>query len=128
MESMKTAVSAYQAVQVDAAVLGASPHELIKKLLSKAIESTEEAKKLILVKDIEGKSVHIKIALTIIADGLRASLDMSAGGEIAENLDKLYGYMLQCLMTAHAQNDAAPLDEVAALLRELLSGWSAIKP
>ena len=29
MESMKTAVNAYQTVQVDAAVLGASPHELI---------------------------------------------------------------------------------------------------
>lgn len=128
MESMKSAVNAYQAVQVDAAVLGASPHELITKLLSKAIESTEEAKKLILEKDIEGKSVHIKIALTIIADGLRASLDMSVDGEIAGNLDRLYEYMLQRLMTAHAQNETAPLDEVASLLRELKSGWSAIKP
>ena len=44
MEGLKTAVSAYETVQVDAAVLGATPHELIAKLLSKAIDSIIEAK------------------------------------------------------------------------------------
>ena len=37
MESIKSAVNAYQTVQVDAAVLGASPHELIAKLLAKVL-------------------------------------------------------------------------------------------
>ena len=39
MEGMKTAANAYQSVQIDSAVLGASPHELIAKLLFRAIES-----------------------------------------------------------------------------------------
>ena len=44
MESMKTATNAYQSVQVDAAVLGASPHELIAKLLARAIEAVIDAR------------------------------------------------------------------------------------
>jgi len=128
MESMKTAVNAYQTVQIDAAVLGASPHELIAKLLSKAIDSINEAKGYMLSKDVPNKTAHIKIAISIISDGLRSSLNMDAGGEIAENLDALYEYMLQRLMMGHAKNDSAALDEVNTLLREIKLGWDSIKP
>ncbi len=128
MESTKTAVNAYQTVQIDAAVLGASPHELIAKLLSKAIDSIHEAKGYMLNNDIPNKSRNIKIAISIISDGLRGSLNMDAGGEIAEKLDALYEYMLQRLMVGHAKNDPAALDEVNILLREIKSGWDAIKP
>jgi flagellar secretion chaperone FliS len=128
MEGMKAAVNAYQSVQVDAAVLGASPHELIAKLLSKAMSSTVAAKGLMLNGDIDGKGAQIKIAVAIISDGLRASLDMEAGGDLATNLDALYEYMLQCLMTGHANNDPAPLDEVLSILSEIKTGWDGIKP
>ncbi|NOX92599.1 MAG: flagellar export chaperone FliS [Gammaproteobacteria bacterium] len=128
MESTKTAVNAYQTVQIDAAVLGASPHELITKLLSKAIDSIDEARGYMLSKDIPNKTEHIKVAISILSDGLRSSLDMDAGGEIAENLDALYEYMLQRLMVGHAKNDPAALDEVNTLLREIKSGWDGIKP
>ena len=128
MESMKTATNAYQSVQIDAAVLGASPHELIAKLLSKAIDSIEEAKGHILEGDIAAKAQCIKIATSIIADGLRSCLNMEAGGEIAANLDALYDYMLRQLLKAHAENNAAILDEVASLLREIKLGWDGIKP
>ena len=128
MESMKTATNAYQSVQVDAAVLGASPHELIAKLLSRAIDSIAEAKIHIQENDIAAKGQCIKIATSIIADGLRSCLDMEAGGEVAANLDALYDYMLRCLVKAHAENDPAKLDEVAKLLGEIKSGWDGIKP
>lgn len=127
MESMKSAINAYQAVQVDAAVLGASPYELVAKLFSKAIESTLEAKEYMLQGDIEAKSQHIKVAISIISDGLHSSLNMEAGGELAERLDALYTYMVQRLMKAHIDNDPAILDEVAKLLREVKSGWDGIK-
>jgi len=127
MESMKSALNAYQTVQVDAAVLGASPHELIAKLFAKAIESVRVARAAMLNGDIEAKSQHIKIAISIISDGLHSSLNMEAGGELAENLDALYTYMLQRLMKAHIDNDAAIFDEVALLLGEIKSGWDGIK-
>lgn len=128
MESMKTAANAYQSVQVDAAVLGSSPHELIAKLLSGAIVSTIDAKRHMLNGDIAAKSQHISIVTSIISDGLQSCLDMEAGGEIAANLDALYDYMLQRLIKSHAENDAAILDEVASLLREIKLGWDGIKP
>lgn len=128
METMKTAANAYQSVQVDAAVLGASPHELIAKLLSRAIESLTDAKTNMLEGDIAAKGMNIKIATSIIADGLRSCLNMEAGGEIAANLDSLYDYMLRQLIKAHAENNPAILDEVASLLREIKAGWDGIKP
>jgi len=128
MESMKAAVNAYQNVQVDAAFLGASPHELIGKLLSRAIKAIAEAKEQMQAGDIPGKSQNIKIAIAIISDGLRSSLNMEAGGALAENLDNLYDYMSRQLLSAHAQNDTAILEEVSSLLREIKSGWDGIKP
>lgn len=127
MESMKTAVNAYQTVQVDASVLGATPHELIAKLLARAMEAIVDAKRCMLAGDVNAKGQEIKIATAIIADGLCASLDMEAGGEIAANLDDLYKYMLQRLLKAHAENDVAILDEVNSLLQEIKTGWDGIK-
>lgn len=124
----KTAVNAYEAVQVDAAVLGATPYELIGKLLARALEAIVEAKQNIQGGDIPGKTTNIKIATSIIADGLRSSLNMEAGGEIAANLDSLYDYMLRQLVKAHAENNVELLDEVATLLQEIKAGWDGIKP
>ncbi len=128
MENMKSAVKAYKTAQVDAAILGATPHELVGKLLSRAIESVEEAKGFMLKGEISAKGQAIKIAISIIADGLRSSLNMEAGGEIAANLDVLYEYILGQLMKAHAENDMAILAEVVALLSEIKEGWDGIKP
>jgi len=127
MESMKSVVNAYQTVQIDAAVLGSTPHELISKLLSGAIDSVIGAKRHMQNKDIDGKSALIKVAIAIITDGLRGSLNMAEGGELAQKLDTLYEYMAQCLLKAHANNDIASLDEVASLLGEIKAGWDGIK-
>lgn len=127
MENMKTAVNAYQAVQVDAAVMGSGPHEIISKLLARAIEAVMDAKGFMQKGDILAKGNEINIATSIIADGLQGSLNMEAGGEIAVNLDGLYDYMLRRLMTAHAENNVATLDEVTTILQEIKSGWDGIK-
>lgn len=127
MEAMKTAINAYQSVHADAAVLGASPHELIAKLLARAIEAVADAKRYMLAGDIAAKGQEIKIAMSIISDGLRNSLNMEAGGEIAANLDDLYDYMTKSLLKAHAENNTDLLDEVNVLLREVKLGWDGIK-
>ena len=124
---MKAVVNAYQSVQVDAAVLGAAPHELIAKLLSKAIDSTLKAKQFMLDGNIAAKGEHIKLAIAIITDGLLSCLNMEEGGDIAEKLKALYEHMAFSLLKAHAENDAARLDEVVSLLSEIKSGWDGIK-
>jgi flagellar protein FliS len=52
-----------------------------------------------------------------------ASLDYDAGGEIAQNLEGLYRFMLDQILLANANNDPRPLVTVSALLSTLKSGW-----
>ena len=49
-----------------------------------------------------------------------------AGGEIAGNLDSLYAYMTERLLTANLQNKAEMLDEVQTLLTDLRDAWTQI--
>jgi flagellar protein FliS len=128
MQYAKSALNKYKTVEVDAAVLAGSPHELIAKLLTGAIDAIREAKRHMQNNNIAAKSQRIKIAISIISDGLKSCLNMEEGGEIAVNLDRLYDYMLRRLISAHAQNDTAILDEVAALLYEIKTGWDGIRP
>lgn len=61
-----------------------------------------------------------------IIEGLRNALEFSQGGDIAVSLNDLYLYMVQRLSTANLKNDPAILDEVTALLRELLGAWEVL--
>ncbi|HTH40447.1 MAG TPA: flagellar export chaperone FliS, partial [Rhodocyclaceae bacterium] len=53
-------------------------------------------------------------------------LDTQAGGDLAERLDALYGYMSQRLVMANLKNDPAILDEVTGLLNEIRTAWAEI--
>jgi flagellar secretion chaperone FliS len=59
----------------------------------------------------------------MIIDGLRAELDLRAGGAIAANVDNLYDYMCRRLRTADPRNGASALNEVSHLLEALRSVW-----
>jgi flagellar protein FliS len=103
----------------------ASPHRLVQMLMEGALEKLAAAKGFMERKDYAGKSEHITWATTII-NGLRSSLDIQAGGEIAANLNDLYEYMNRRLIDANVDNDTAILDEVSGLLVEIKSAWDAM--
>ena len=71
------------------------------------------------------KGEKIGRAIDII-DNLRSSLDMSVGGEVAQNLKDLYDYMESRLLSANVENSIAALEEVASLLGEIGQGWNAM--
>jgi flagellar protein FliS len=73
------------------------------------------------------KGASISKAITIIDEGLKACLDKSAGGELAQNLSSLYDYMNQRLLIANLKNDTGILDEVSQLLTELKGAWESIR-
>ena len=76
--------------------------------------------------DTAAKGKAISKAITIINDGLRASLDLKVGGPLAQNLYALYEYMGNRLLFANLKNDVAALDEVKHLLANLKEAWEAI--
>jgi len=115
----------YASVGTQTGVTEASPHRLIQMLLDGALDKIARARGAMQRKEYAEKGNHITSASSIII-GLRSSLDLEAGGELAANLDSLYEYIFRRLMEAHAQNDEAALDEVSSLLREIKSGWDAL--
>lgn len=124
--SMKSGANAYAKVSVETGVLAANPHKLIVMLFEGATVAVTTAAKQMAAGDIAAKGKAISKAIAIIEDGLRASLDRKAGGEIAANLDALYQYMTGRLVIANRDNDPAILDEVQRLLGELKGAWDAI--
>jgi flagellar secretion chaperone FliS len=124
----RSGANAYAKVSVETGVMAASPHKLIVMLFDGAISSIVTAQMQLKASNIAGKGQSISKAISIIDDGLRASLDKKVGGEIALSLDALYEYMSQQLLLANLRNDMEKLDEVQRLLNDLKGAWLAIEP
>lgn len=124
--TMKSGASAYAKVGVETGVMAASPHKLIVMLFDGAVAAVRSALVHMKAGNIPEKGKAISKAIQIIENGLRASLDRKAGGQIGENLDALYEYMQHRLLVANLQNDAEILQEVDRLLNELREAWNAI--
>jgi len=90
-----------------------------------ALDKVSTAKGQVERGDMEGKSKQISWAISII-NGLRSSLDMEAGGEIAVNLEDLYSYMTRRLIDANVENNAEALDEVSGLMLEIKGAWDSM--
>jgi flagellar protein FliS len=122
----RKAVDAYAQVGVETGVAAADPHKLILMLFDGTLAAISNARLALSRKEIGAKGAAISKAIAIIDGGLKASLDVRAGGELAERLSGLYDYMLQRLLVANLRNDSAALDEVTRLLNELRGAWAQI--
>jgi flagellar protein FliS len=123
---MKRGVNAYANVGLETGIASASPHKLIVMLYDGALVALLSAKTNIAAGNIAAKGSAISKAISIIDNGLRASLDKEAGGEIAANLDALYDYMSRRLLHANLKNDVTIIDEVHGLLADLRGAWVEI--
>ena len=124
MNSMQAA-NAYHDVNVQSGVTDASPHQLIAMLMDGALDRISSAKGAMARGETAIQGGMIGKAISII-DGMRASLDLQRGGDVAQNLKDLYDYMERRLLEAGAKADAGALDEVTGLLREIKAGWDEI--
>ena len=123
--NQKRGARQYGKVAVGSEVAFASPHRLVQMLMDGALEKIAIAKGHMSRKEFEAKGKHINWAISII-DGLRCSLNMAEGGEMANNLNSLYAYMVRRLAESNISNDIATLDEVSSLMLEIKSAWDAI--
>lgn len=120
-------IKAYANVGMESAVSTADPHKLISLLYQGALLAIANAKNGMQRNDIPAKGKAISHAISIIDNGLNASLDKTIGGDLAQNLSSLYEYMSMRLLDANLKNDPLVLDEVARLLNELKEGWDGIR-
>ena len=124
--TMQRGVNAYAKVGLETSVVSASPHKLIVMLYDGAMVAVLSGLTFMKAGNIPEKGRAISKAIQIVDNGLRASLDRDAGGQIADGLDALYEYMGARLLTANLNNDPAILEEVHRLLAELRDAWNAI--
>jgi len=122
----KRGVGAYATVGLETGVAAASPQKLVVMLYDGVIVALLSAINHIKSSNVSAKGASISKAITIIDNGLRASLDKKAGGEIAQNLDALYDYMSRRLLQANMKNDIAIIEEVHGLMSDLREAWVQI--
>lgn len=102
-----------------------SPYEVITLLLDGALERVDQAKDTLASGDVE-QAGELMTRLVGIVNGLRGSLDFDKGGEVAVNLDNLYGYITDRLCVAEEDTGDAILLEAGQLLNQVKSGWDGI--
>ena len=122
----KRGVGAYATVGLETGVAAASPHKLVVMLYDGVIVALLSAINGIKSSNVAAKGAALSKAITIIDNGLRASLDKKAGGEIAANLDSLYDYMGRRLLEANIKSDAAIVEEIHGLMSDLREAWVQI--
>lgn len=128
MNAYARAAKNYSSVKVQSSVNDASPHQLIQMLFEGALERIAQAKGAMQQNQIARKGELIQKACNIVG-GLQGSLkDKEKDGDLADNLNELYDYIIRCLTEANYKNNPELLDECGRLLGELKSAWDGIAP
>jgi flagellar protein FliS len=102
-----------------------SPIELVLMLYDGALRFVGEARAAVARNDIAARGEAVSRALAIISE-LQNTLDVNTGGDIAKELDRLYGYINVRLLDVSLKKDVAALAEVQKLLTTLREGWSQV--
>jgi flagellar protein FliS len=128
MFASQRAINAYSNVAIETGVQAADPHKLILMLYEGAMLALVDAKWQMSRGETAAKGKSLSKAIMIIENGLKASLDVKAGGELGEHLAALYDYMCNQLLVANLRNRPEIIDEISRLLGELRGAWEQISP
>jgi len=119
---MQNATKAYLSTQVTTT----SQADLLILLYDGAIKYLAQAKEAIGRKDIKAKGQLLGRASDVINE-LQSSLNKEKGGEIAENLSRLYFYCNSRLLMANLKLDCEAIDQVVNILKGLRSAYAEIR-
>jgi flagellar protein FliS len=122
---MRGSLQAYKKVSVDSQLSEASPHKVIQMLMAGAIERLVQGKAAMEQGNIPVKGERLGKALDIVIS-LRSCLSMDEGGDVAQNLDQLYEFMISQITLANAENNPQAIDDVVDIIREIKSAWDQI--
>lgn len=100
----------------------ASPERIMIMLYDGAIRFLRQARQAMEQGERVEKLEKVSRAVAIITE-LSNTLDFEKGGEVAENLDGLYWFMIRELTRGNTRNDGNPIDVSENILLELREGW-----
>lgn len=107
------------------AVQSSSPLGLVVMLYDGAIRFVLEAREAIARRDVAARTNAVSRALAIVAE-LQNTLNVKEGGQVAQELDRLYTYINGRLLDVTAKADDNAAMEVHKLLTTLRDAWSQI--
>ena len=125
MRANQKAIAAYGDVKVTTGVSSANGVQLIQMLFDGLLESLAATKGHIQNGAIAEKGKSIARASRIVI-GLQGALDFERGGDLANNLNELYGYVTRRLLHVNARNDLDALEEIFGLMNEIRSAWEGV--
>lgn len=108
----------YQAIDT----LGKSVPELIIKVYDGAIYNFAKAIEFYKAENLEDGFESMEKAKKFIVY-LYTSLDKEKGGEIAENLSRLYAFIVERISFAEATKDIASIEDSIHILNNIKEGW-----
>lgn len=111
----------YQKAQIETA----SPTHLIILLYDGAIKFCSRALEGMQKKDLQVQHNNLVKVQRIVAE-LMGSLDKDIGGEIADNLFRLYAHMLQELVSANLYDKIEQVENVKQMLEDLRETWQQV--
>lgn len=116
----------YHRVGVQTGVDGASPHRLVEMLFDGLMDAITQGRGAMRAGNVELKTRALSRAVRIVDEGLKASLNLEAGGKLAQDLCDLYAYVTLRLTQANLRDDEAALDECQRLLEPVREAWTSI--
>jgi flagellar protein FliS len=105
--------------------LGKTPLELIIKVYDGAIQAFRDARKSYEAEEFTQGHEEIEKARRFLVH-LYTTLDMEKGGQVAEQLSKLYSYMISQVDVARAAKDLGRIDDNITILENLRASWQAL--
>lgn len=120
---LPAALREYRAVDLDARVATASPHQLIAMLFERLVTHLATAELAASQGQSGPRLLATEKALAIV-DGLDMSLDEARGGDVARSLHQSYGLIRARL----ADGSAGALGEARLMVDRLADAWRRIAP
>ena len=125
----KKILNAYKNANRDAVVESEDPQALIMILLDELVRAMRSYANLIDKDKSNGarKNNHLTRSLTILY-GLQSCLNFDEGGEVAENLFRLYEYARVQLLDTSQTGQTGGTQVAISALAEIRDAWSIMEP
>jgi len=121
------AFAAYRETNAATAIMDASPHQLTALLFKALLDKLAIAEGAIGRGDVPSKCDSISKANNILME-LKSTLDLTNGGQIADELDRLYEFSISGLLDANLQDSVEKIRSVRAVMSEVNEAWIQIAP
>jgi len=115
----------YRQIDVAARVQGATPHGLIQIMFEELLKSLGTIEASETANDLARRNAAQARAISLL-HGLESSLDFARGGEIADNLGRIYREARRLLGPAPGIDRQSALIQVRDMLGTVSGAWEAI--